>query len=186
MVLRVRSDASGIMTSVSVPESDAPEGASSFVCPELHQPLKVVDLDTAEHSLGRRLAPRRHAGRAPIGVTPLVALVEGYEIAYPVVDGAVIAMIPEQLTPDGEGAPIDVTQPRYAEAYEEMSVYTSDSFYHLWDGTRGQLEGLRDAVERDQAGPFPESELWLGRGSTASACQTAYEHLQNLEGRTMV
>lgn len=157
-----------------------------FVCPETHGRLRIVTASAAERSVGYRLAPRRRTGPTPLGVTPLVALSEERPIAYPVLDGVVIALLPEQLTPGGEGAPIDVTQPRYAEAYEEMSVYTADSFSRIWDGPRRQLRALQCALERGQEGTFPESELWLGRGSTASACQTAYRYLQGTEGRTIV
>lgn len=138
----------------------------------------------AARRFGAELLPVRDTGPDPIGATEWVAVVEGGEIAYPVVAGITVALVPERLTARGQGEPIDVAAPRYAETYEEMAVYSDQSFGAERTRWTAQLDLVRQHVVGHGAASFPDPpEIWLGRGSTVTASHSAYRHLSPVEGR---
>src|SRR5688500_7583886 len=94
------------------------------VCPETKAPLDLVDLDEARRRIagGADLHPATGAFD-PVGPTPTVLVTVDAARAYPVQDGFPVLLAPEALTAAAAVRLVDVDDPMYAEAYEEMAHY---------------------------------------------------------------
>lgn len=67
-------------------------------------------------------APFRSNGPRPVGPTPTVLRTVSGDFAYPIVDGIPILIAPERLTKLGDGGRVDLSDSRYAEAYDLRSA----------------------------------------------------------------
>lgn len=155
-----------------------------LTCPDTRKPLHLCTLEEAEARLGERLSPIQRVGAGkPIGRTPTVLVREEPAAAFPVVDDIPVMLLPELLVPDEAGHPVDVTNPRYREAYEEMEHYSAEA--ERDDYFREAVEMLESiaSVPAEQRRSFPEpEELWIDAPYDGIAQSEAFAHLRPLEG----
>jgi uncharacterized protein YbaR (Trm112 family) len=158
------------------------------VCPETGSPLQLMPLERAEHEVfGGRVLQRPTAdGYLPVGPTPEVMVREDGEGAYPVRHGVPVLLSPEMLVPLGVQRSVDVSEPRFAEAYREMDYYSEEARREA-----GILARSKTAADIDRvlaAGPeavqtFPDNRrLWIDAKFEAAAQLDALRHLMPIAG----
>src|SRR5688572_10774894 len=115
---------------------------SLLVCPVTKLGLQLVLRSEAEARMGGDLRARPELTNAkgtispPAGVTEKVLIREDEGVAYPVVSGIPVLLAPERLTV-GSDDTFDLTEPKYAEAYEEMEFYNDTAESSLGKVERG-------------------------------------------------
>ncbi|MEO7674577.1 MAG: methyltransferase domain-containing protein, partial [Pyrinomonadaceae bacterium] len=172
------------------------ESVHALVCPTTRLGLELVTLDAAEARLNAKLFPRDDSFNArgslskAAGPTPWVLLREDMGCAYPVVDGIPILLAPEALTISEKQSSFDLTDPRYAEAYEEMEFYNSAA------STTSQMlkrDGPESIIPRElaasaeQRASFPAPwQVWVDTVHDSAALWDAYSHLGRFENRKAI
>jgi uncharacterized protein YbaR (Trm112 family) len=166
---------------------DSREYLRHLVCPTSHQALSLTTATEAGDKIGRRLCVRTAARNArgmlshPVGVTNDVLLRADLKCAYPVVDGYPILLAPEALYPEGESRTVDLTDPVYAEAYEEMDVYNEVATQEAKEIQRSEAFAIIQPIlarASDGAVDFPEpAEVWLDAVYDCAGQLDAYQHL---------
>lgn len=117
-------------------------------------------------SSNRDLVPiRRNKEKKPFGVTDQILAVEGASYAYPVVDGVPVLLGPERLVPRNSLTDypiVDLADPKYAEAYEEMDHYSNlnDIDKVLRNSHIKRLAQCEDIAEFAETFPEP-ADFWL-------------------------
>lgn len=95
-----------------------------FICPQTKLPLRPMSQVEAMQVMGSaELVPRANAEPAPFGLTSTMMVRSDGGCAYPVVDGIPILLAPEQITPADRAQRFDLSDVKYAEAYQEMEFY---------------------------------------------------------------
>ncbi len=159
----------------------------ALICPDSGAPLRRCSREDAEAAVGSTLVPLRRPGStasgrpavAPVGVTAEVLLRQDDLIAYPIVDGTPVTLVPEMLGSAGGQRDFDLTDPRYAEAYDEMEFYNAEA---TEVGEGGRLEKIAGSSGFGK-GAFPDPPgLWLSAVFDCVAQQDAYRHMTPLEG----
>ena len=110
-------------------------------------------------------------------------------MAYPVVDGVPILVIPEQDRRASEAFDVDLTQPRYAEAYEEIEFYNEVAAKEAEDIRRSEsYTALEPALRPGVAdGAFPEPrDAWLDAVPNCKSQFLGYRHLGRPESRRLL
>src|SRR5262245_21659869 len=165
-----------------------PEWAS-LVCPITKRPLRLCTSEEACAKVagGALLVPRAMDAVEPVGLTPKVLLRDDHACAYPVVDGYPILLAPEALTAQEGRASFDLKDPKYAEAYEEMTFYNefATAAASSIEGSEAFL-AIRPVMEASAAGSgtFPEPwRVWLDAAYDSAAQGEAYAHLAPIEGK---
>jgi uncharacterized protein YbaR (Trm112 family)/SAM-dependent methyltransferase len=165
---------------------------ASLVCPVTKRPLRLCSLEEAcsKVSGGAPLAPRATDAVKPVGPTSQVLLRDDHACAYPVVDGYPILLAPEVLTSSDRRGSFDLKDPRYAEAYEEMTFY-NDFASAAASAIEGSEAFLAIRPVMGISGPrsesFPEPwRLWLDAAYDSAAQGEAYAHLAPIAGRRIV
>jgi uncharacterized protein YbaR (Trm112 family) len=97
-----------------------------LVCPQTKIPLHECALEEAEWVIagGAALVARGNGQARPVGPTPRVMLRADGGCAYPVVSNIPMLLVPERLLAPGKPYSVDLTDPRYAQAYERWSSTT--------------------------------------------------------------
>lgn len=166
-----------------------------LVCPTTKLGLKSMTREQAEERLGRPLHARPDLVNAKggvskaAGVTETVLLREDDKCAYPIVDGFPVLLAPEVLTTEDD-LPFDLTDPRYAEAYEEMDFYNVAAAKMVDVIAHGGIEavmplemGTTDAEKRS----FPEPwDRWVDTVFDSAALWDVYSHLSPVRGKTVL
>jgi len=102
------------------------EIAEFLVTPRSKKLLSPVSQDSID-GIGNLVPIATHGITAePVGVTPCLLQTEDQSEIYPVIDGFPVLIAPELLVEKNkqdQHDSIDLLDPRYAEAYEEMKVY---------------------------------------------------------------
>ena len=106
---------------------DIAEVVEHLRCPVTARSLEVVDIERSDRD-GYVPVPRKGSDREPIsdGATDRMLILEDESFAYPIVDGVPVLLGPERLLRACRAAGhsiIDLSEPMYAEAYEEMEFY---------------------------------------------------------------
>jgi SAM-dependent methyltransferase len=163
---------------------------ADLVCPITGAPLLWMELDRAQQTVfaGRSLRSPSARGYDPVGPTTEVLVREDGAGAYPVVGGIPVLMAPEMLVPEGRHHEVDVTEPRYAEAYEEMAFYTDEGARFVDDASSsGAAENLRRILDRGPETSFAEDwQVWIDAKYEMAAQLEAYRHLRPvLAGRVL-
>ncbi len=164
-----------------------------FVCPETKQGLSFCPLSEAEHRVadGGKLATRRSGDVKPFGSTPTVLLSEDYTCAYPVFDGIPILLSPERLSAEKDLREFDFSDPRFAEAYEEMTFYNEFASNEAKDIERSEaFESLKPILEKSSEkiiSSFPDpKEVWLDAVYDCAAQSGCYKHLSPVKGKRLL
>ena len=161
-----------------------------LACPTTRKCVRLVDLSNqGEAKPNPALRPVRRTGSTPaaIGQTSRLLMDESSETAYPVVGEFPVLMAPELLVPKSEidkFGVVDLADPRYAEAYEEMEVYNTlsdekirsarESGHSELQKPMGALIPTADLSDADF--PLPEN-LWIDARHDAISQLEAYTHL---------
>jgi SAM-dependent methyltransferase/uncharacterized protein YbaR (Trm112 family) len=173
-----------------------------LVCPRTKLPLRRCPLEHAMSVIsgGLPLVTRQLDGSSPFGTTEIILLREDEECAYPVVDGTPILLAPEVLVAPGQVPYFDLSDPTYAEAYEEMEYYDSVG---KTQQTMIKESTIEDVTERDSSGlgnlvialqaseeqkeSFPKPrEIWIDARYDSAAQWDAYLHIAPLKGKRVL
>lgn len=163
------------------------EPVEALTCPTTKIGLELVTLETAEELLNGELHPRAYSKNAKgtisqaVGPTPWVLLREDLKCAYPVVDGIPILLAPEALAVSENQSVFDLTDARYAEAYEEMEFYNSVASNASEKLERGGAESILPtelAATAEERASFPAPwQRWVDTVHDSAALWDAYIHL---------
>lgn len=158
-------------------------------CPETGLPLRALPLDEASAAMGGGDLAARPNGPKPFGLTPTLMVRSDDEVAYPVVDGIPILLVPEQITRADHQRHVDLTDPRYAEAYEEMEFYNEVAAAEAADIRRStSFAAIEPAIGvTAEAGSFPlPIATWIDAVPDCKAQYLAYRHLGPVAGRRLL
>ena len=172
------------------------EVSSSLVCPATKLCLELVKMEDAEVRAKGNLLPRADSANAlgnisaPAGRTPFVLLREDNKCAYPVVDGIPILLAPEALSVSAEPLHFDLTEPAYAEAYEEMDFYNDAAAAAAKklsrNGAYSILPTELDASEAERQS-FPDPwQCWVDAVYDSAGQLDAYRHLGSVRGKSVL
>ncbi len=172
------------------------EDHERLICPVTKQPLRPVTLAEAEslgngHLFARPDAINARGGTSkPAGLTETVLLRDDLGCAYPVVDGIAILLAPEMLHFSEFKTDFEITDPKYAEAYEEMDFYndaaTSAAEKLKHGGANSILPTELAATDAEKRSfPFPWHR-WIDTVHDSASLWDAYSHLGDLKGKCVV
>lgn len=161
-------------------------------CPITGLKLNVCTLAEAEGRVGElQLAKRTFSAKqnaTPAGRTEQVLLREDLKCAYPIVNGIAILLAPEMLCPEGHVQSFDLTDPQYAEAYEEMQLCNHIACQE--GGDIGESESYLNVtkVQSEKArASFPNPrDSWLDATFDCAAQWDAYTHLAPIQDQRMM
>lgn len=160
-----------------------------LVCPETKLLLRECSLEEAREAIagGAQLVGRPTGQGHPVGPTPRVLVREDGACAYPVLGEIPMLLVPERLLPP-RAAPlsVDLADPRYAEAYEEMEYYNThaerETVAIATSPAAISLTPLRGLTEAERRA-FPDpADIWLDATYEPAAQWDAYRHVRPLEG----
>jgi uncharacterized protein YbaR (Trm112 family) len=167
-----------------------------LVCPLTGQPLVLMPLAEAESRMGGKLRARKELTNAkgrtsvPAGVSGEVLVREDAKVAYPVIDEIPVLLAPEALSIGGDRPSFDLTEPRYAEAYEEMEFYNSTAAEYkgkLNNGDAWTILPTEMAATDEERRSFPAPwHRWVDAPHDSAAQWEGYLHLGKMEGRRML
>lgn len=162
-----------------------------FLCPQTKLPLRAMSLDEAKGALGSaNLVPRSNQDPVPFGVTSTLMVRSDNACAYPVVDGIPILLAPEQITPADRPQLFDLEDPKYAEAYQEMTHYNQVA--------KAEAAAIRESesyrvikpildLAPGERGTFPEpKEAWVDCVPDCKAQYEAYRHMGPMQGKRVL
>ena len=152
-----------------------------FVCPRTKQRLRAMSLEGHYWPLATELSPRLNTPPLPFGVTSQMLIRADNLCAYPIVDGIPILLWPEQITSSDRPQRFDLTDRRYAEAYEEMTVYnevgrTEALAIKKSESYRSTEPVLRLSEKERLTFPDPAS-AWIDVWPSAISQYEAFRHL---------
>jgi ubiquinone/menaquinone biosynthesis C-methylase UbiE/uncharacterized protein YbaR (Trm112 family) len=162
-----------------------------LVCPETKLRVQQCTLDeAAQLTPDQSPAPRRPGDPQPVGRTSTVMLREDHQCAYPIVDGIPVLLAPEVLLAHPQQRSFDLSDPRYAEAYAEMTHYNQAAKERIKDVTASKmfqhLAPVRDATQTDRQS-FPEPrKIWLDARYDLASQWDAYKHMGQLKGKRVL
>ncbi len=169
-------------------EDQMSDRAGLLLCPETKMELIASTLAEAEADVGASLMPLRQTS-SPQDYAE-VLLREDRQVAYPVVDGIPVLLVPEALGKPGGQVRCSPADPKYAEAYEEMDFYNRVA---TQEAEQIQTSDAYAAVapvyqaNPDQLSSFPDpAEIWLDSVYDCVSQWDAYDHLAPLSGKRML
>lgn len=172
------------------------DSAALLTCPTTKLGLELVTLEAAEERVQGELRPRSDSLNAkgnlskPAGPRPLVLLRQDLRCAYPVVDGIPVLLAPEALTTVKDQTAFDLTDRRYAEAYEEMEFYNEAASTVLKKLEHVGAEGILPtemAATNEERDSFPGPwHRWIDTVHDSAALWDAYSHLGNIKNRCVL
>ena len=152
-------------------------------CPETKAKLVLMDLYRAERELGAFFS--RASGNEHYGPLSAVLVREDGRVAYPVVDGIPILLVPERFEFGGEVGRARLNEAQYAEAYEEMAHYNSVATEESTRIRKSSAWRIVEPVANASAGErasFPNPRrVWLDAAYDGAAQWDAYSWLAPLE-----
>lgn len=153
-----------------------------FVCPRTKQPLRAMNLEYVKSALGAtELSPRLNTPPLPFGITSSMLVREDDLCAYPIVDGIPILLTPEQITASDRPQQFDLADQRYAEAYEEMTVYNEvASQESLAIKQSESYRSIEPVLRLNEEGrlAFPDpARAWIDVWPSGIAQYEAFRHL---------
>jgi SAM-dependent methyltransferase len=157
----------------------------SLCCPQTKLLLRSCSLAEAERliSNGQPLCARSEGLPPAIGRTANVMLREDLLCAYPIVDEIPVLLVPEMLVGNENRGSVDLKDPRWAEAYEEMDHYNAACVAEALELDAGARSPIPREAEKF-AYSFPEpARVWIDAPYDASAQIEAYRNLGNIQGK---
>ncbi|MGD9587840.1 MAG: class I SAM-dependent methyltransferase [Pyrinomonadaceae bacterium] len=177
-------------------ESPGSVATTGFVCPVTKLPLELTGRGEAEAKMGGRLKARPDLPNArgglsvAAGVTEKVMLRADNLAAFPVVDEIPILLAPEILSIDPAAGSFDLTDKRYAEAYEEMDFYNARADETVEkvkiSGAASVLPTELAATELEKESfPYPW-QRWVDAVHDLAAQWDSYEFLSPVRGKKLL
>jgi uncharacterized protein YbaR (Trm112 family)/ubiquinone/menaquinone biosynthesis C-methylase UbiE len=159
-----------------------------LVCPETKMKLTLHTLGEAEAKMQCRLAPLR--GTSFFEVTSQVLVREDLKAAYPVVDGIPILLIPEILGNKNDQWEINMHDPKYSEAYEEMDFYNRFSIKEAEQINESDAYSIVEKIykaKKTEIASFPSpKEVWIDAIYDCAAQWDAYNHIAPIKGKRIL
>ena len=156
-------------------------------CPVSGEKLEIVDLSASSANgalkLDLQAIPRIGGDAIPVGLTDRVLRTVSGSHAYPVIEEFAVLMAPEKLVNKEifrGHPPIDLQDPKYAEAYEEMEFYNSVANEELnaqriFD-VMGLLADFQDIPSISASFPNP-ADIWIDARHDSLSQLEAYQYL---------
>jgi ubiquinone/menaquinone biosynthesis C-methylase UbiE/uncharacterized protein YbaR (Trm112 family) len=188
--LQVSTD-SPAKTSLNVDMMSLIGGEPVLVCPRTKQPLTLKSRDEACDAMSSgELAPRANVSPPPFGVSAQLLVRADGQCAYPIVDGIPVLLAPEQITAADRLQEFDLTDPRYAEAYEEMVHYNEVARREALTITKSQPFQSTEPVMRlseEERRTFPEpKEVWVDDWHNSISQYEAFAFLRPIAGQRVL
>lgn len=167
-----------------------------LACPVTKRSLSITELHNGDSKYDLISIPRRGTETEALGPTERVIAVEGRSTAFPVIEDFPVLLAPEMLInrcDENEWGTIDLQDPKYAEAYEEMKFYNTvgdEKIKSISAKTVNSIMGPLLSLHNDIssiADGFPEpAEIWIdARHDTLSQYQ-AYRYLAPINDKVFV
>ena len=167
-----------------------------LVCPSTTESLQLIQ--SAELA-NTEYVPIERTGKDadPFGITKSLLVTADRSRVYPVVDGFPVLMAPEVNVKRDDlhnYDSVDLNDPRYAEAYEEMTVYNKicecmvkDASAGVKDtGIMGPMAALTPETDHDVTSfPRPET-LWIDAKHDSIGQLEAYDYLAPLKDQVFL
>jgi SAM-dependent methyltransferase len=158
-------------------------------CPRTRRPLELARLSDSEKRFLKKI-PRSGFAAGDYGLGDGQGfLTAGDGRYYALADGFPVLLYPELLITSDDAEPVDLFDPRYQEAYEEMKHYNAIGNVgadKLDDATLHSLMG-RLADVRPDAATFPEDAGgWIDSLHDGLSQLEAYRYLTPIEGKSFV
>lgn len=159
-----------------------------LVCPTERTSLKISEAGAD------RLAPILRSGAAtkPVGATQRVLVAANGDYAYPVIDNIPILLAPEKLVAADQvekHPAVDLKDPKYEEAYEEMEAYNAVGEKRLKTSTAeqinavmGPLAGFDDIASIADSFPEP-ANIWIDAKHDSISQLEAYQYLAPIKDK---
>jgi ubiquinone/menaquinone biosynthesis C-methylase UbiE/uncharacterized protein YbaR (Trm112 family) len=129
-------------------------------------------------------------GTSSFGVTPQALVREDLKAAYPVVDGIPILLIPEILGNKNDQREINLHDPKYSEAYEEMDYYNQFSIKELEQINNSDAYSMVEKIykaKKNEITSFPEPiEVWIDAIYDCAAQWDGYKHIAPIKGKRIL
>lgn len=162
-----------------------PAMLEGLVCPRSKEPMQLVEAEAEATSLIK--IPRTGSATGDYGFGDggeFLRLPDG--TCYAVADGFPVLMYPEKLVARAFSEAVDLGDPRYAEAYQEMAHYNAignEGTSHVDDETVGRLMGRLTRNTPAQTYPDP-AYGWVDARHDSTAQYEAYAYLAPLTGKS--
>ncbi len=158
----------------------------SLACPRLKKPLRRWQIDESDRCRLRKIK-RSGLEASDYGFgDDLEFLTAGDGRYYGVADGFPILLYPEILVAADDHETVDLLDPRYHEAYEEMQHYNSVGNRGAAQVDQATLRRFMGALVDRCPGPqsFPDEEaVWIDARHDGLAQLDAYRYLAPLQGK---
>lgn len=164
-----------------------------LVCPTSRQPLRALPAAGAEPYLRtprERLTALRKTypgdSSPPFGPTTEILVRKDGSAAYPVIDGVPVLLAPEVLGSVDDEHGFDRSDPRYAEAYQEMTFYNEISSKEAENIFQSESYGVVEPAtmatpEMVESFPRPK-QVWIDSVYDCAAQWDAYTHISPVQG----
>lgn len=158
-----------------------------LICPVSGEKLEIVDLSASNENgvlnSDLQAIPRIGSDAVPVGLTDRVLRTVSGSHAYPVIEEFAVLMAPEKLVTEEVFCihdPVDLHDPKYAEAYQEMEFYNSVANEELnaeriFD-VMGLLAEFQDIPSISSSFPNP-ADIWIDARHDSLSQLDAYRHL---------
>ncbi len=168
-----------------------PYSSPVLVCPESKLRLTSVPIEAAVDKLddGRGLSTRRGLP-ADLADVSSVLMREDGACGFPELGRVPVLMAPEAFVASGSLPAVDVSDPRYAEAYDEDEYYSTGAETRM-PSTPAELGdvplGHLIAAAARSSHSFPEPRgLWIDAIYDCAAQHEAYRHLAPVAGKRIL
>ena len=165
-----------------------------LVCPETKTRINLCTLAEAEIITKNKLAAIREYPHkndpAPIGPTSFILIREDGLYGYPIINDIPIMLFPEILGCKDNQQAIDLSNPIYAEAYEEMAHYNKVAIQESENIRYSESYNIIKpifAVPKENRSSFPKpKDLWLDAVYDCAGQWDAYNHMAPIKGKRIL
>lgn len=163
-----------------------------LVCPKTKLKFSLSTLTESEEGLegtGKLLSHKESFVRTLGGVNDVLVR-EDHKVLYPVVEGIPIIMIPEMLAKSENLPKCDLSDPKYSEAYSEMTHYNKAALLeekNIRKSTSFELLSPVLNISNKERKFFPKPMgVWIDAVYDCAAQWDVYEHIAPLQGKRVL
>ena len=158
-----------------------------LACPETKQALIVSPLEQATALISPTQSLVSAVDQSVFESYSEVLVRQDNTCAYPIIGGIPILLIPERLTSNEKRTEVDLKDPKYDEAYEEMGFYNKVAQEEAQNIKASEsydaiIPIIQAPVEKRSSFPEPGS-IWLDAIYDCSAQWDAYQHIGSVTGQ---
>ena len=165
---------------------DIAEIVECLRCPVTGKSLKLASVGSGQET-GFVRVPRKGRDVKPIQGGGQMLVAEDESFAYPIADGIPVLLGPEKLLARraADDPIVDLQDPMYAEAYEEMEFYNDPRVRSPLRSIMGALTEHEDIASIAHSFPEP-ARFWIDSLHESLAQLEAYDHLAPVAGKTVL